>query len=348
MKGDIRGNFCPKCGKASETEGLCRECKIGDTPWFTCDQRVKHVQCPSCFATKLVNTWTDNERDKDALGQELARSAVHFHKDVKMPTIEAWIDDITINRSRANMKVRGTLYKTPVEGSCTTEIIWHKEQCDRCNRISGSYYEGVVQVRAEGRLPSTFELETSAQIAQQIEDTLQAGGERLSFINDMNIIHDGIDIIIGSQHIGMLICKGIVAQLGGRYTTHPKLVGEKNGRQLFRITYSMRLPRFQKHDVILSKSRYYEIERIESQNVRVFDLRDGNGRSVRQDDVERIIGNARSAESALVAFADTGIVGILDPVSCKTVELPKPGWLGVQAGDHVNILRDVDHLVLVR
>jgi nonsense-mediated mRNA decay protein 3 len=348
MKGNIRGSFCPKCGKPSEAEGLCRECRIGDTPWFTCDQRVKHVQCPSCGATKLVNTWTDNERGKDELGQELARSAVHFHKDVKMPVIEGRVDDITLNRSRATMTVRGTLYKTPVEGACSTEIIWHKEQCDRCNRISGSYYEGVVQVRAEGRIPSTFELETSAQIAQQIEDSLQAGGERLSFINDMNIIHDGIDIIIGSQHIGMLICKGIVAQLGGRYTTHPKLVGEKNGRQLYRITYSMRLPRFQKHDVILAKHRYYEIERIESQNVRVFDLRDGNGRSVRQDDVERIIGNARSAEQALVAFADTGLVGILDPVSCRTVELPLPGWLDVHAGDHVNILRDADHLVLVR
>jgi len=265
---------------------------------------VKHTQCPSCGATKLVNTWTDNERDKPALGQELAKSAVHFHKDVKMPTIEAWVDDITLNRSRATIKVHGTLYKTQVDGTCSVEIIWHKEQCDRCNRISGSYYEGVVQVRAEGRLPSTFELETSAQIAQQIEDTLQAGGERLSFINDMNVIHDGIDIIIGSQHIGLLICRGIVAQLGGSYTTHPKLVGEKNGRQLFRITYSMRLPRFQKHDVILVKNRYYEIERIESQNVRVFDLRDGNGRSVRQDDVERIIGNARNKASVLSFVLD--------------------------------------------
>jgi nonsense-mediated mRNA decay protein 3 len=348
MKGNIRGNFCPKCGKPSETEGLCRECKIGDTPWFTCDQRVKHVQCPSCGATKLVNTWTDNEADKETLGLKLAKSAVHFHKDVKMPSIEAWVDDITLNRSRATIKVSGTLYRTQVEGTCSAEIIWHKEQCDRCNRISGSYYEGVVQVRADGRLPSTFELETSAQIAQQIEDTLQAGGERLSFINDMNIIHDGIDIIIGSQHIGLLICRGIVAQLGGSYTTHPKLVGEKNGRQLFRITYSMRLPRFQKHDVIRVKNRYYEIERLESHNVRVFDLRDGNGRSIRQDDVERIIGNARSAESALVAFIDAGTMGILDPVSSKSTELAKPGWLNAQAGDHVNILRDADHLVVVR
>jgi len=348
MKGNIRGNFCPKCGKPSDTEGLCRQCLIGDTPWFTCDQRVKHVQCPSCFATKQVNTWTDNEREKPAIAQEVAKSAVHFHKDVKMPVIEAQVQDITINRSRATMTVRGTLYKTPVQGECSTEIIWHKEQCDRCNRISGSYYEGVVQVRADGRLPSTFELETSAQIAQQIEDTLQAGGERLSFINDMNVIHDGIDIIIGSQHIGLLICRGIVAQLGGSYTTHPKLVGEKNGRQLFRITYSMRLPRFQKHDVIRVKERYYEIERLESHQVRVFDLKDGNGRSIRQDDVERIIGNARSAESALVAFIDATTMGILDPVSCRTVELPKPGWLNAQSGDHVNILRDADRLVVVR
>ena len=30
----------------------------------------------------------------------------------------------------------------------------------------------------------------------------------------MNEIHDGIDIIIGSQHIGLLISQGIVAQLG--------------------------------------------------------------------------------------------------------------------------------------
>jgi len=133
-------------------------------------------------------------------------------------------------------------YNTPVEGTCTVELIWHKEQCDRCNRISGSYYEGNVQVRADGRLPSTYEIQTAAGIAQAVEDSLQAGGERLSFICDMGQTREGLDITVGSQHIGALISQGIIAQLGGRYTTHPKLVGEKNGRQLFRITYSVRLP----------------------------------------------------------------------------------------------------------
>jgi len=344
----IRDNFCPKCGGPSETEGLCKKCRIGSTPWFTCDGRVKNVQCPSCGATKRGNTWTDTTRSRQEIGPELARSAVHFHPDVKKPEIDVSIVDLTMNRSRASLVIRGTLYKTPVEGSCTVEIIWHKEQCDRCNRISGSYYEGIIQVRAEGRIPSTYEIQMSASIAQQIEDTIQAGGERLSFISDMNEIRDGLDIIIGSQRIGLLISQGIVAQLGGRYTSHPKLVGEKNGRQLFRITYLVRLPRYQKHDVILMRNRYYEVQRIESHNLRVTDLRDGTSKSLRFDDVERLIGNSRSTESALVAFSDGSIVGILDPVSSRTIEIGKPAWMEIQSGDHVNILRDGDQLILVR
>ncbi|WP_321508634.1 60S ribosomal export protein NMD3 [uncultured Methanoregula sp.] len=348
MNATIKDNFCPKCGKPTQNPGLCTDCKIGSTPWFTCDHRVQNTQCPSCGATKQVNTWTDSTLERSEIGSELARTAVHFHPEVKKPTIDVTIVDISINRSRANLTLHGTLYKQPVEGTCSTEILWHKEQCDRCNRISGSYYEGVIQVRADGRLPSTFELQMSASIAQQIEDTLQSGGERLSFISDMNETRDGIDIIIGSQHIGTKISQGIISQLGGRYTTHPKLVGEKNGRQLFRITYSVRLPRFQKHDVVAVKNRYYEIERVESHHIRTFDLAEGSSRSVRDDDVERIIGNARSSESALVAFAESTTIGIMDPVSCQTHEYRRPAWLEVKAGDHVGILRDGDTLVMVR
>lgn len=348
MSSSIRGSFCPKCGKPTEEAGFCTSCRIGSTPWFTCDNRVKNTECPSCGAVKQVNTWTDSEKTRAEIGPDLAKTAIHFHEDVKKPSIEVIIDDLTINRSRAHMKVRGILYKNPVEGTCTTEIVWHKEQCDRCNRISGSYYEGVVQVRAEGRIPSNFETQMAGSIAQEVEDSLQAGGERLSFISDIQPSRDGIDITIGSQHIGQLICQRITAQLGGRYTTHPKLVGEKNGRQLFRITYSVRLPRFQKSDVVKVKNRFLQVEHVESRYVRAMDLGDGSPKSVRDDDIERIIGNARNAETALVAFSDGKTIGIMDPVTHKTSELRAHAWMKVEAGDHVAILRDGDHLVIVR
>jgi len=348
MNKDILGNFCPKCGKPTESDGLCSQCRIGSTPWFTCENRVQSTNCPSCGAIKVVNTWTDSAAERSALGPEVAKSAVHFHKDVKKPSIDVSIRDLTLNRSRATLVLGGVLYNKHVEGTCTVEILWHKEQCDRCNRISGSYYEGVVQVRAEGRTPSTFEIQTAASVAQQIEDNLQAGGERLSFISDINEIHDGIDIIIGSQHIGLLISQGIIAQLGGRYTTHPKLIGEKNGRQLFRVTYSVRLPRFQKNDAIKIRNRYYEVLHVESHHLQAIDLKDGTTKSVREDDVEKIIGNSRNAEQGLVVYADGKNMGVLDPISSRTREYPQLKWLEVQAGDHIRLLRDGDQMVFVR
>jgi nonsense-mediated mRNA decay protein 3 len=294
-----------------------------------------------------VNTWTDSELEREGLALDLAKAAVHFHPDVRKPSMIVTVKDNTLNRSTATIALKGLLYNTPVEGTCSIELIWHKEQCDRCNRISGSYYEGIVQVRADARLPSTFELQMSAGIAQQVEDSLQAGGERLSFIADMNETREGLDITVGSQHIGTLISQGIITQLGGRFTTHPKLVGEKNGRQLYRITYSVRLPRFQKQDVVLSHGRYLEVIRVESNHLKVLDLIEGIQRSVREDDVERLIGNLRNTESALVAYADGRIMGILDPETCQTKEFRKLKWLDVKAGQHVLVLRDGDHLVVV-
>jgi len=343
----IQDFFCPKCGKPTEHEGLCNHCRIGNTPWVECDRRVKSTHCPSCGAIKQVNTWTDTNRERAELAPELAKAAVHFHPDVRKPSMVVTVKDNTLNRSTATIVLKGLLYNIPVESICSIELIWHKEQCDRCNRISGSYYEGIVQVRADGRLPGTFELQMSAGIAQQVEDSLQAGGERLSFIVDMNETREGLDITVGSQHIGTLISQGIIAQLGGRFTTHPKLVGEKNGRQLYRITYSVRLPRFQKQDVVLSHGRYVEVIRVESNHLKVLDLTEGIQRSVREDDVERLIGNLRNTESALVAYADDHIMGILDPISCQTKEFRKLKWLDVKAGQHVLVLRDGDHLVVV-
>ncbi len=344
----IRDNFCPKCGQPTDQPGLCTRCRIGSVPWYTCDSRVIHTECPSCGAMKRVNTWTDTEQTRAEIAPDLARSAVHFHEDVRKAAIEVGIENLTTNRSRAHLKIRALLYKKPVEAACTVEIVWHKEQCDRCNRISGSYYEGVVQVRADGRALSTFESQMASSIAQEVEDSLQAGGERLSFISDVAPNRDGVDITIGSQHIGQMISQRIVTQLGGRYTTHPKLVGEKNGRQLYRITYSVRLPRFQRYDVVKVRDRYLEVERVESRFVRALDLADGVQKSVRDTDVERIIGNARFPETALVAFADGNTIGVMDPRTQKTKEYRSPQWMEVHAGDQVSVLHDGDELVIVR
>ncbi|OPY37684.1 MAG: NMD3 family protein [Methanoregula sp. PtaU1.Bin051] len=344
----ITDRFCPKCGQPSEREGLCSRCRAESVQWLSCDGRVQSVHCPACDARKVGSVWTDTGRDRESIAYDLVRSAVHIHPDVKQADVRIRIIDLTHNRSRAEVSVTGRLYGQRVEGSCETEIAWLKEQCDRCSRISGSYYEGVVQVRAEGRHPSPFEIQTAAAFADEAESALQTGGERLSFISDMTETRDGLDIVVGSQHIGLLIAQKVTAELGGRYTTHPKLVGEKNGKQLYRITYSVRLPRFQKRDVIRWKGRYAEVVQVEPHGLRVFDFAENAIRSVREDEVEKLVGNARQAEDAMVAYSDRDMIGIIDPVTSKTVESKANADYRPQAGQHVRILRDGDFIVILR
>ncbi len=106
----IKDRFCPKCGRPSDTDGLCNSCRAADTPWAVCDTRVTSTHCPGCGATKLVNTWTDTNRERAELAPDLARSAVHFHPDVKKRSIAVDVRDISPNRSRARLSITGTLY----------------------------------------------------------------------------------------------------------------------------------------------------------------------------------------------------------------------------------------------
>lgn len=344
----ITDRFCPKCGQPTEKEGLCSRCRAGELQWFSCGHRVESVHCPACGSLKQAGVWSDTEREKGDIADELVRGAVQVHRDVKSADMKIHIRDLSQNRSRAYVTVTGTLYGEPVEGACEIDIAWVKEQCDRCNRISGSYYEGVVQVRAEGRRPSLYEIQVASTLAEDAESSLQTGGERLSFISDVTATKDGLDIVVGSQHIGLLLAQKITAELGGRYTTHPKLVGEKAGRQLYRITYSVRLPRFQKNDVIRLKGRYAEVLQVEPHNLRILDFSEGIVRSVREDDVEKRIGNSRDARDALVAYTDRDMAGIIDPVSSATVEYRKGKNEVLEAGCHVRVLHDGDRLVVVR
>ncbi|WP_067049996.1 60S ribosomal export protein NMD3 [Methanofollis ethanolicus] len=342
---DILPSVCPRCGKPSV--GLCRECRAAETAWLICDPRVESIYCPVCDSQKHGKTWSDTMVDRETLIRELAVSALHLHADVRGSEIVISSYDPSPNRTIARMDVSGTLYGVPVSGECTTKIVWRKEQCDRCNRISGGYYEGIIQVRATDRKLSGREMETAARIAEQTEDVLQEGGARLSFVSKIDETKDGLDIVVGSNQMGQAIASDITAALGGRLTTHPKLVGEKEGKRLFRITFLVRLPRYQKGDVVVQRGRYVEVRQTGHGQLQVFDLQDGTNRFIAEDEAERLVGNVGEAETALVAYLYDDIVGILDPKTQGAVECRVVPWLHPEEGGTVLVLRDPETRLFV-
>jgi len=349
MEIDIREQFCARCGEPTEN-GLCRRCRMMETEPFTFDERVIHTYCPSCGAVKNNGKiWSDSEREREEVDRDLAMKAVRLHPDLMDVRFDLRVREVSVNRSLAMIGISGTLYGYPVQGEARVRITWKKEQCDRCNRISGSYYEGIVQIRATDRHLTLYEQEAAVRLANSIEEELLDAGDRLSYISQLEETRDGVDVIVGSQHIGLLIAQGLVNQFGGRYTTHPKLVGEKAGRPLYRITYLVRLPRYRHGDVVEVEGKYCRVQSSDGKRLQVTDLLDGRTRTIREDEISREIGNASEALSALVVYADGGMIGLMDPDTCETVEVPLVDWRRhrIETGDQVRVLRDRDRLVLL-
>ncbi|WP_243669805.1 60S ribosomal export protein NMD3 [Methanoculleus chikugoensis] len=202
--------------REAERGRILPECRAADVRLLTCEPHVTTVYCPVCESQKRGKTWSDLQMPPhvDRI-TELAVSAVSIHEDAKDIRITVRSEDIASNRTACTVEVEASLYGVPVRETCSTEIRWQKESCDRCSRISGGgYYEGgIVQVRATGRKINAYEREVAASLAQQVEESLQQSGDRFSFISDLEDAKDGVDITVGTQHLGQDIARAIT---GGR------------------------------------------------------------------------------------------------------------------------------------
>lgn len=343
----IRESFCPLCGEPSEGD-LCGRCRAGRTRWMESSPRVECITCPTCGSRKKGAIWQDSPLSREDLTRELAIQAVRLIPEARDPEFRVTSWDRSPNRTEATVRVRANLFGVPVEDEARVEVVWRGETCDRCSRISGGYFEGVVQVRAAGRPLSPREQEVAARIACEVEERLQEGGARLSFISRMTE-EEGLDIVVGQSAMGERIAQEITGALGGRYTVHPKLTGEKDGKRLYRITYSIRLPLLQKGDVIEADGAYLEVRETGKRQLKVFHLGTGSMTVFLPGSPYRVIGNVRDAVPALIAYTEAGVAGILDPETLATREVRMPGWVKAEAGSQIRVLPDrpADRIVVV-
>jgi nonsense-mediated mRNA decay protein 3 len=167
-KDRIQENICPRCGGPSPDAGLCGVCRAADLHWLSCDPRVTITLCPVCGSRRETGMWADCSAPRDEVAYDAARRAVHIAPEIQDRVVDLVIREHSANRSIAECRVSGSLFGQQVEGSCQTEIVWEKQQCDRCSRMSGSYYEGIVQVRAVGRKPRPAEISAASRIAREV------------------------------------------------------------------------------------------------------------------------------------------------------------------------------------
>lgn len=339
--------MCPLCGRPSARGEICGTCRVAKTRWLECPARVRIVVCPTCGAHRQAGAWVDGRGETCDLVFTIVRQSLSLHPELTGISLQLSQREKSPNRTLVECIVRGTLFSVPVEGTCEVEVEWKKEQCDRCSLISGNYYEGIVQLRAMGRKPAPREIEEARRIASETLGAMVASGERLAFITKWDEHRDGLDITVGSQRLGREIAHAITQSLGGKYSAHPKLVGEKAGRQLFRVTYLVRLPRFSRGDILIARGKHVEVIGLEGRLLRCLDLGSGTVRLVAEGQVERQVGRREDSVVWEVVFRDRDLLGLLDPETGTTHEVLAPAHGAFPPGTGVHVLLDREVPILL-
>lgn len=207
--------------------------------------------------------------------------------------------------------------------------------------MAGNYYEATVQVRGSAGLPGSAELEESRKIAGTVTASCFERGDRLSFIQETKPVKGGIDLVVGSTQQGRAIARAIRERFGGSSQESFKLAGTRDGRNVYRTSILVRLPRLKAGDLIRARGAFLEVRGFEGRRTACRSLRDGSTAYLSEEEAEDapVLGNRSSAERGVVVAEDRDVLEVLDPVSFRTVSASRPANLGAGVGDEVEFLR---------
>ena len=337
----MNSTVCPKCGKKTRKllSTVCKDCffeqfHLAELPL------VLHAKiCSKCNAYFNRGKWANIGNTGNVVSR-CVENALFVHKDVEDVEICIEPRQLTPYIYRVHVEVDAGIMGEPVHQELDTEVRITRESCDMCSRMSGGYFEGIIQVRATNRVPTKDEKGQCIAIAKNVVRHMQKKGDRLAFITDSLDLKEGADLYIGSNNTSNHICRTIVEEMGGSFSESPSLFGQKDGKDLYRVTFSMRLPEFMPGDVIHFKDRIIEVTN-SAKRINGIDLANGSRFNALPDEMKgstRIAQRSDAVTAVLVAIEDDDIM-VLDPVTYNTVTIKKPLFLAAQAGDEIAVLR---------
>ena len=245
--------FCPQCGKTTDEliDSVCKECfragiKLIDPERMMVTLSVcKH--CGSYFKGREETSIEDAA--VDSVTKELKR---RYGAEIEVEALEC---DLSADSATVALDVRAKLKGVAIEQSGKIEVNFKSGICERCNRIASGYYAAIVQIRAEDRYPTDEEIANAEKIAYSaLEDQ--------EFISKELELKEGLDIYVSSMECGRRISRWIVAKLGGTVSESSKLYGRKDGRNTYRVTFSVRLPGFKQGAVLRIGNRLISVQRV--------------------------------------------------------------------------------------
>jgi nonsense-mediated mRNA decay protein 3 len=198
--------------------------------------------------------------------------------------------------------------------------------CDICSRAAGGYYEAILQIRSDQRTFSKPELTTLRETVEHLVGQQQDSGKRGLFITDFEEKREGLDFFLSDKGTAFSIAKKIQEQYGGEFKQSAATAGMKDSRQLFRMTYLVRIPSYRISDFFCSGDSFYYISSIHGTRVRALELSTRKEKIFAGSDIHpsRIFGGKELIKEMIVVSQSKNEIQLMNPKTYTTVEIRRP------------------------
>jgi nonsense-mediated mRNA decay protein 3 len=316
--------FCVECGKEEiYKNGICLNCYVQNTHFTFGPEIIDIIACSVCEGYKHKNNWFDESLEQ-AIRRHI-KEVFTFSHELNEIKIDLMYDD-TKKIIECTVEITGVINDKKILEKHTVVIRIKKTVCDVCSKQSGGYYEAVLQIRAENRTPSKKELALINQTVEAVITEHQSKGNRTLFIADTAKERGGIDYYISEKGSAYTIAKKIQEKYGGIIKQSSTNIGMKDSRQIYRMTYLIRLPSYQVGNFIEYNNSFYFITSISSVKVHVLELNSWSEQVVDGKNLQkvRVIGSFDRIKEMILVSQSTDEVQLMDPKNYKIFDIKKP------------------------
>ncbi len=227
---------------------------------------------------------------------------------------------------QCSVSFSGMIEDIPITEQHPLTVRIRRITCDVCSRESGGYYEAILQIRAEKRTFTDEELKILRSAVESLVEQLQKSGKRGLFITDSDETRQGLDFFLSEKTTAFSIAKKIQEQFGGEFKQSASSAGMKDSKQVYRMTFLVRIPAYRKGDFFIFDGSYFLIVSLHENKVRALELSSWTEKVIEGEDIKpsKIFGGSELIREMILVSQSKTEVQVMDPKTYITVEVQKP------------------------
>lgn len=317
--------FCVECGKETHVfrNGVCLNCYLKHTQFSKGPAILDVTLCPRCSSYKYKNIWV-HEPFYDVLKRHV-KDAFSISPELKNVDIQTKCNEQDRVFS-CMVSISGFLEEHQITEQHPLTVRIRQNTCNVCSREAGGYYEAIIQIRAEKRTFTDAELQTFRSTVENMVGQQQEGGKRGLFITDIDVKREGLDFFLSEKTTAFSIAKKLQEQFGGTFKQSASTAGMKDSREVYRMTYLVRIPAYRIGDFFSYDSSFFMIVSLHEHKVRGIDLSTWTEKVIdgREISSSKIFGGTELIREMIVVSQSKNEIQLMDPKTYMTVEIRKP------------------------